>query len=459
MSNAIQLFYIKTLNPLYQLTGKISDRTRNIIIFIIFLLFFIYFACYRSSILNPIVSTPLPTLFDRHLWGSVLLLLLSIFSINQPLHHVEWKGIILIPQLLMGLGIVITGFIHPIGDGYQTFGFMLLFVFPCLYFVWNNRRDYDLLFSLLVYAMIIANLCLFLLLFYYASKGQLLMEGARCAGIMSNSNCFSLIGLELVLGAVYLLITKKPGWPLFVLLCFSAGTGLGIMLIGQMRLAFIIVFVCLLVSILFVAIKKGSVKQTNMKKLLIRCFAGLGIIALTIMLSFVLLNINNRAVDSANAVSQNAAEQTATAKDTSNVFDRFKIKERDANSFSSGRVIRWKLYGKELNLLGNNFDLYDQDKMTGGQAYPFAHNIFFEIGYRCGIPVGILSVLLIIITGIMSLKYLFSKKNKELYLLFPIISAITYAAEALLDCAALPFFQAEALCFYFAMIVFIDKKV
>lgn len=458
MNSIIQSLYIFTLNPIYRLTGKISVNIRNAVIFVIFLLFFLYFVFLRSTLLNPYLSNILPTMFARQLWGIVLLLLLSIFSINRQLQQVEWKMIVLIPQLLMGLGIVITGFIHPIGDGYQTFGFMLLFVFPCLYFVWNNRQDYDFLFKLLVYAMLIVNMCVFIISFYYAAKGQLTMEGPRCRGIMSNANCYSLIGLELVLGAVYLLAKKQCNWPLFVFLCSSIGTGFGIILTGQMRLAIIILFFCVLSSILFV-IKTKTTKIIITSKMLIRCLIGVVIVIQMIMLSFALVEINNKAVASINEASQIANEQSDTADKPPTVVDRFSVNGKDANSFSSGRVIRWKLYGKELNLLGNNFDEYDMDKMTAGQPYPYAHNIFFEIGYRCGIPVGVLSVLIIIITGIMALRYLFFKKYNNPYLLFPIMAVITYAIEALLDCAALPFFQAEDLIFYFAMIVFIDKTV
>ena len=460
MSYYLQSLYINTLNPLYRLTGKISDSVRNCILFVLSLIIFTYFVFKRSSVLTPTLSFFLPTTFERHVFGLVMLLLFSIISINQPLHHVEWKKIIFIPQFLMGLGLVIIGFIHPIGLGYQTFGFMLLLVFPCLYFVWNNRRDYALLFDIIVYAMIAANLGLFLYTFYCSTKGELIMDGSRCTGIMGNPNGYSLVGSEMVLGALYLFVAGQFKWPRFVLSCISAGAGLGIVFTGQMRLAIIILVLCLLSSLIFAT----KYKRTKIdKRFGLHLLVGLFIIIQLTMLSVLLVPIHNTAV-AVNTVAvqetteqtEQPANQTATTEEPSSVVDRFSLEGKDADSFSSGRVAIWKNYAEELNLWGHNFDDYDVDKMTGGTPGPYAHNIFLEIGYRCGVPVGLLSVFLIFVSGIMALGYLFFNKKRELYLLFPILCVISYSVNALLDIASLPFVLVETLLFYFAMIIFID---
>ena len=143
------------------------------------------------------------------------------------------------------------------------------------------------------------------------------------------------------------------------------------------------------------------------------------------------------------------------------VTDRIiKTEDEDLNTYTSGRIRIWKNYASKLNMLGNNFDEYDPMDFTGVKGLPFAHNIFLEIAYRCGIPVGLMAVLYYVICGIVCIKFLFVRsENKQPYLIFPIIWAITFALEALLDCAVLPFFQAEALLFYIAVAVMIDKEV
>lgn len=461
MSHLLQSAYIAILNPLYQLTGKISETIRNCILFFLSLVIFTYFIFKRSSILTLTLSIFLPTTFERHVFGMVILILFSIISINQPLQHIAWKNTIFIPQFLMGLGMVIIGFIHPIGLGYKTFGFMLLLVFPCLYFVWNNRRDYEHLFSILVYAMLVVNLGLFLYTCYCATQGGLIMQGPRCTGIMGNSNSYSLLGLEIVLGAFYLLVVKQFKWPLFLLSCSAIGVGLGIIFTGQMRLAIIILILSLLSSLIFV-IKYKHVEIN--KRLLSLSFLGLFIVSQLLILSVSLVPINSAAVVSNTVAVQEATGQTTEQpssqstepQESSSLVDRFSLEGKDANTFSSGRVVIWENYAKELNFWGHNFDDYDVITMTGGAAGPYAHNIFLEIGYRCGIPIGLLSVYLILATGIMALRYLFYNKKRELYLLFPIFCVISYSVTALLDIASLPFVLAETLLFYFAMIVFID---
>lgn len=456
MGYLLQSVYINILNPLYRLTGKISDKARNIILFALFLIVFIYFACVRSPILGPAVFGFLPSLCKKHLFGIALLILISIFSVDRPLQHVEWKKIIYIPQILLGLGIIIIGFLHPIGDGYQTFGFMLLFVFPCLFFVWNNRRDYNLLFDILICAMLVVNLCLFLLHIYFAATGQLTMEGSRCRGIMHNANCFSLVGMEMVLGAVYLIVVKRLNWLLLILSSSAIGAGLGIIALGQMRLSVIVLVLCFLTSFFFYARYCEKRKGRRFVRLLV----GIFFIVQMLLLSFLLIPMNDTAVLSDTEAAPEATEQTAVAQESPGIVDRFGVEGKDANSFSSGRVTIWSNYARELNILGNNYDEYDKEKMTSGLSNgPYAHDIFLEIGYRCGIPVGLLSVFILLVTGMLALTYLFCNRNRTSYLLFPIIAVISYAVLSLLDCAVLPFFQAEVLLYYFAMIVFIDAQV
>lgn len=459
MSYLLQSAYIAILNPIFRLTGKINDTVRNCILFFLSLIIFTYFVFKRSSILTPTLSVFLPTTFERHVFGMVMLILFSIISMKQPLQHFAWKKTIFIPQFLMGLGMVIIGLIHPIGLGYQTFGFMLLFVFPCLYFVWNNRRDYEHLFSILVYAMLATNLGLFLYTCYYATQGGLIMQGSQCTGIMGNPNSYSLLGLEVVLGSLYLLVVKQFKWPLFLFTCSALGVGLGIIFTGQMRLSIIILFLCLLSSLIFII--KNKCLRIN-KVFWVHLLIGVFFILQLTILSVSLVPINNAIVAANTTVAQETtAEQVANPapvpqEKPSTIADRFSLEGKDANTFSSGRVFIWNNYARELNLWGHNFDEYDVDKMTGGTPGPYAHNIFLEIGYRCGIPVGLLSVFLIFVTGIMALGYLFFNKSGELYLLFPILCVISYSVNALLDIASLPFVLVETLLFYFAMIVFID---
>lgn len=460
MSYLLQSTYIKILNPIYALTGRINENTRNRIIFILFLVIFLYLIFYRAPISSSQIKEVLETQFEKHLFGCVMLILLTIISINKPLTHVKWRYTILIPQLLLGAGMVVVGFIHPIGPGYQITGFMLIFLFPCLYFVWNNRGDYDRLFSSLSFAMIVANMFLVVLTVYYALQGQLTFEVGRCIGIMNNSNGFSLVGLELVLGAMYLLLSHQHRWVLSILLSFVAGIGLGIIIIGQMRIAVMILFVCFLSAFIFCMRNK---RKTCYKKAL-RLLVGAFFILQGVLFSLALVQINYAVVasevDATQETTQETIPETTQPVETPpspSIVDRFDIAGQDANSFSSGRVAIWKNYANKLNLLGNNRDNYNIVEMTGIK-YPYAHNVFLEVGYRCGVPIGILAVIVILIPGLIAIRYVFFKRNAERYLLFPIFAILAYALEALLDCAFLPFFQAEALCYYLALAVFIDAR-
>lgn len=458
MSYYLQSAYIRILNPIYSLTGRINEKTRNKIIFILFLVIFLYLIFYRAPITSSQIKDILPTQFEKHLFGCVMLILLTIISVNKPLTHVKWRYSILIPQLLLGIGMIVVGFIHPIGPGYQVTGFMLVFLFPCLYLVWNNRKDYDRLFTIIIYAMIVANMILVLLTVYYALKGQLEMDGVRCAGIMNNSNGFSLVGLELILGVMYLLGVHHYKWLPSILLYAVAGIGIGIILIGQMRIAIIILFLCIVSSMIFCLKNR---RDANRKVFLLHVLVGIFFILQGVLLTLSLVPINSVAVEINSMPTQETVQETTQpvepSQPTPNIVDRFDTEGKDVNSFSSGRIAIWKNYVDKLNLLGNNRDNYNIVEMTGIK-YPYAHNVFLEVGYRCGVPIGLLAVIVILIPGLLAIQYVFFKRNAERFLLFPIFAIIAYALEALLDCAFLPFFQAEALCYYIAFVVFVDSK-
>lgn len=457
MSYYLQSAYIKILNSIYSLTGKINERSRNRIIFVLFFVMFLYLIFYRAQISSSQIKEILPTQFEKHLFGCLMLILLTIISVNKPLTHVKWRNSILIPQLLLGAGMIVIGFAHPIGPGYQTTGFMLIFLFPCLYLVWNNRGDYDRLFTLLCYAMIAANLFLVLLTVYYALQGEAMMENVRFVGIMNNANGFCLIGLELVLGAMYLLGAHQYKWLISVLLYFIIGLGIGIILLGQMRVAIMVLFLCAVSLLVFCMRNKRGI---GYRTILVHLLVGAFFILQGVLLMSPMVLVNNAAIEARTAVEQEtsqAVEQEGTPQQSPSIVDRFDVTGKDANSFSSGRVVIWKNYARKLNLLGNNRDNYNIVEMTGIK-YPYAHNVFLEVGYRCGVPVGLLAVIMILIPGLIAIRYVFFKKNAERYLLFPIFAVITYAVEALLDCAFLPFFQAEALWYYLALSVFIDTR-
>lgn len=440
---------IKILNPIYSVTRHINKQTRDGVVF--FLLFFIIFFinATRSTALREAYVFPIfETTFSQYMFCTVLFIILSLFSIEGRLEEKEWRKGVFYTDFFLGLAIIIVSFIHPVGEGYRLFGFQISFIFPLFYLIWNNRKDYGNLFRAISHALVYTGILFFVITFFYAVNGGLKMDGARCCGIMANANCFSLIGLQMYLGAVYISATEKLGISKLIIFSVSAGIGIGIMVIGQMRLSILAAITCSIFTIYF--------KTRYFREKVDR--QRLAFWVLTTVIVLISINATNALVDINNNALRTNGSQEVVVED-SGVLDRFAINEEgNADQYASGRIWIWKNYAKHLNFLGNNYDYFNSEEMTGSHV-GYAHNVFLEMGYRFGVPIAIWYLLYMLICGIVCLFYLFKRsKTKKPYLLFPIIAAIVFVVESLLDCALLPFLQVEAFMYYISIVTVIDRR-
>lgn len=108
-------------------------------------------------------------------------------------------------------------------------------------------------------------------------------------------------------------------------------------------------------------------------------------------------------------------------------------------------------------MAGNDFSKTDWTEMTG-DTVAHAHNNFLEYGYRCGIPVATMFILLELFAGLITLKYLFSRKwNRDCYL-FAVIFMFMYAVMSMLDIATIPMERYAPFAFYIILTVLIDAN-
>lgn len=450
VGKSIQKVFISLLNLGYVVTSHLNKRAREWLVFILIFCTIFFINATRSPVLrDPYIYYFFRSNFSQYMLCTALFILLTLFSVDRTLKEVEWRKGVFYIGFFLGLAMIIVSFIHPVGGGYRLFGFQMAFLFPAFYLVWNNRKDYDVLFSYVSYAMIIVGIIFFVITLVAALKGEMIIAGPRCSGIMSNANCFSLVGLEMYIGVLYLAVTKRITLPKLVFLSVSAGIGIGIMLLGQMRIAILAVLMCGIFTIFF---KLRYFREPVNRQKILYALLAFALIIVSIKVTYALVDINNRALQTINL------GEVVIDQDT-DILDRFSGgDEKGIEQYSSGRTWIWKNYAKHLNFLGNNYENFNKEEMTGPH-FGYAHNVFLEMGYRFGVPIAIWYLLYMLICGIICLFYLFARsKTKEQYLIFPIIAAIVFVLESLLDCALLPFFQPEALIYYISIAIVIDRK-
>lgn len=420
----MQIIAIKLFNPIYEKwIAPLDARVRGLVVGFVFVLLAVYYPLYHSSVFQMIFYTE----SQRHCIAAALLMLAAAFSMKGPLEKITWNKWIMVPMCLGGAGLIVTGLLHPIGSGYLVFGLMLLTVYPWFYLVWANRGDYETLFDQIAIANVLAGVCYIAysvaILPVYSKQPAIV--GGRVQGTMMNANLYSMVGMAVFCCALYLVYRKWDMRKLRRLCGAAAVIGLLGVLAGQSRASILICAGCVVIFLIFAA-KCGRINRKLVTGVLLAC--------LILMAAGVVFLAAQGGGDEAVGAEQNAIE-------------RFLPSGQNLNDYSSNRITLWTNYAQHLNLLGNDFSKTDWTEMTG-DLVTHAHNNFLEYGYRCGVIVSGVFMLLELIAGIMTLAFLFSRKATEDYKLFCIFIMLMYAIESLVDIATIPMERYAPFFFY-----------
>ena len=414
--------YLSLLKPAERISMHMNRTVKRIGVLLSFLVFSVYFLLHNSGFF---VHGRYVSYFKLHVFGFLVLIVLILFSIERPLHRIKWDKPGIYMLLLCGAGLVITGLIHPIGDGYLFFGIMILSVYPCLYYVWANRNDCSQLFDAAALAQVIAGLGYFVIYALLAMTGQIDTTVPRQAGTMLNANYFSTYGACMMLSSLYLLYRKRrTALRQNSLLISALIIGFFVVLMGQSRVSFVVCSGSVLCTLIF-TVKNHYMNSKLRPRLQLRgMIIGLAIITVACV---VLVHILGQGDQS--------------------FLSRFSTEGKTADDYFAGRLTIWNNYASHLNLLGNDFSQVDWVELTG-DTVRHAHNNFLEIAYRSGIPVGLFFIAFQLYAGIRTIVFLFSGKYTEDYYLFAVLFMINYTMESLFDVATMSMERYSSFFFY-----------
>ena len=122
----LQKGYSLLLWPLQKAVDKLNETTKNIWITVSFIglagFFIVYF--------TPSIAHSLRwKLTLNTIICSSMLMIAMIFSIRGELRRVRWNILVFLLFFLSGAGNVAIGYLHPIGSGYQAWGYLMIFFF------------------------------------------------------------------------------------------------------------------------------------------------------------------------------------------------------------------------------------------------------------------------------------------------------------------------------------------
>ena len=319
----MQALILNILNLIYdKWISRIDQKSRELIVGFIFVLLALFFPLYHSYEFEYILYTQT----QQHIAAAILLFAAALLSINGKLEQVRWNILLMVPLLLTGLGIVISGLLHPLPSGYFVFGLMLLLVYPCIYFIWINRGDYECLFDIIAISNVIVGLCysVYTYLVFPVLENPIVV--GRVRGTLANSSKFSMLGMVLACCALYLLYRKWESRPARVFYLIAAGVGLLNLFLGMSRAAILGTFFGILGLLVFTYHNRPASRKWIRRILCIGCI----LLAIGLLLLFVV----HRGGD---------AHLGSDSTDV-NVLERFSLEGKDPNTYSSGRIEIWAGY-------------------------------------------------------------------------------------------------------------------
>ncbi|NBI63074.1 hypothetical protein D3Z38_08380 [Clostridiales bacterium] len=240
----LQFLYIVPLNLAYKVTGKIPVKVRYGIIggsFFVMIAFFLF--CYSFP------HTKVRFDYEQEGWLNMIPLgLIILMSVDRPLKVLRWNPMLGIPWAIYGIVSFIVSLFFDIGPGFLPFSVCVLFLFPCLYLVWNNRQDYDTLFALASKAMVVNLLIFFVISILFYPMSEETVTYGRYMSSTANPNTLGTIAASSITCCLYLIFQNKRPVPLYMVTCAIASS---MLILSESRTSFISAFLQLGLFLIF----------------------------------------------------------------------------------------------------------------------------------------------------------------------------------------------------------------
>lgn len=471
----LQYVYLTVLNIFYKGTRHISPAVRQGIAFFSFLAMVVFlFIFYAAKAFKWELDYT-----QRGIICIIFLSLNTIMSVERPLKAVKWNPAFSIPWFLCGAIIFITTLLMDIGEGYLPLSICMLILFPCVYLVWSNRRDYEKLFSMAAKSFVICFLLFFALCVIFYPFNEITVIAGRYQGITGNPNTLGLIAAGTLTCGLYLMTqAQKGGWLIAILACEIA---FSLAIVSESRSALFSIIAQMGIFLIYYLryyirdhdILKSLFKLVLLSVLIIGCIPinqallSNSLLPMRVEVTTAVKHIAKEVKEEARVQKQekrnkNKAQQaqkteipietgTETQPQEKSLQERFNTEGKDLNQLSSGRVALWQMYAQELRWTGHGMDDLVINPGTGTSMR--SHNVFLEFAYHLGIPAGILYLAVAIWAGICILRFLFSKRFYKKYpsALFGVLAIASFCIVGMVETPVFPFEREVALLYFIGL--------
>lgn len=468
----LQRIFIMALKPFECLTKDMPQRAKEIVICICFSLIFVM-VFFRKK------DFPIFLMMDnneRCEFGCCLLFIIIIMSIKDKLKIVKPCNLLAYLWVTCGIIIMLISFIHPVGNGFRGLSVLMVAGFPCLYFVWQNRGDYDKLYELMAKVIAYAGgiyfaFCVVFVPFYTSY----LYGGYR--GLTFNTNFLGMVCTVVICMIFYLILIEPERWKRYVMIGAVAHMYLAM---TESRTSLLAAVMATVIFVMFFfkiyAVKDND--ETGKKIRRNRMAMLVGILSIFIISTAIGQPVRDYCImyytgvpvaeeiqwqppvaSAGESVEAAPAEPSeALEPSVASTVVKQSVGLDDVDRFSSGRITIWKNYISKWNLLGHNAN--KRLRIQESRSREWAHNTFLEMSYRTGLFNGLNFLTIEVLTVIYALLLLLRKKYREPHHFMTTCGCIVFFIYANLEISVFPFYSPQVFLFFMAVLpLFFNSEI
>lgn len=496
IADLMQTIFLVVLKPFVWLAQKMSERIKNFLIGASFFGIMVIIYLEHTNITSLILrQLPLPSIvkyvfFD--LLGCVFMAIVAVCSIKGPLRRRRCNAL----MTLLWTGMCVFFIVSAIYTSLDWAAISIIFtlVFPCVYFIWNNRGDYNTLFRLLTKGLVSFNLVFFVLSVLFSP-----ITGGQYRALFTNANS---LGQYLTCTIPLFLMNYslawrswsqkpraaapvRPNWrhpgTLFRYAAFACrdhkclvpsllglGTSAALIVFSRSRTALLAAAISLILW--FVLSYLVNHWGESPKEIALRAVKHILPVILAVVVcvpaTFWLIKGGTYAVYYYAAVNNLLPEEYEYLDPRLNgakldaalaaAIDRLDTEGKDADQVTTHRTLIWKAFGDRAELFGHERGkIYVHDYGVAATA----HNCLIQILYDSGIFTTLFYLAINVAAGFRALLYFFRRKKGDPYAIFPVLLMPGYLVTSLLASSYPPFAYGIALVYWLVQAPLFEKKL
>lgn len=410
---------------------------------------FLMMLCLKTALTMRTANWYAPTIIGG--CGLTGILMFLVYRKNSS--RISKSGIFIVAmEIIIGFSFLLNGLAMSV-KSYCFIGAVFMILLPLMHFFFATHDQEKLMQR---FCMTLA-LSYIIMLVVNMFRGPVLVK-FQYGAIMGNSNLLGNYLIALIPALVYLLLKKKDTSFKNKAICWGLLVSAVTMLVfTSSRTSVIALFFAIGYLLVTAFISRGKGKKREFKKQHV-----ITVIIITVTVPFIMffmlstvrkeLIILERKLFTSN--SKTAAKDDEDLETDFNLD--YYIKGLDGegeDNFTSGRIIIWKDFTKNLSIMGHESEYREIKEETRTYEHANAHNVYLQVGYSAGIAAGAAYLMAVVFIGVKALilfaRSVTKKKKYDLELLLSFSFFIGFAVFSLTADGYMIFNYFPATLFWF----------